>query len=164
MDFDLDTARAVLDASIDFTVGLEEEYALLDPAQLGLTARFEQLRDAAAADPPLAESISGELISSEIEIRSGRGEDLAAARSAQRDVRRRLFALAAAHDVELGSTGTHPWSDYRDQQTIQTDHYRRVENGLRYVAWRNNTFSMHVHVGIRGADRAVAICDRLRPV
>ncbi|MFN8133506.1 MAG: glutamate-cysteine ligase family protein, partial [Solirubrobacteraceae bacterium] len=39
-----------------------------------------------------------------------------------------------------------------------------VEDGLKYVAWRNNTFSLHVHVGIRDADRAIAVCDRLRPV
>jgi glutamate---cysteine ligase / carboxylate-amine ligase len=164
VDFDLDTARAALDASTDFTVGLEEEFAVLDPAGLGLVGRFEQLRDAAAGDPRLAEAIAGELISSEIEIRSGRGEDLAMARSAQHELRRRLFALAAAQDVALGATGTHPWSDYRQQHIIQTDHYRRVEDGLKYVAWRNNTFSLHVHVGIRGADRAVRICDRLRPV
>jgi glutamate---cysteine ligase / carboxylate-amine ligase len=49
-------------------------------------------------------------------------------------------------------------------QIIQTEHYRRVEDGLKYVAWRNNTFSLHVHVGVRGAERAVLICDRLRPV
>ena len=112
----------------------------------------------------LAESIAGELIPSEIEIRSGRGEDLAAAMAAQRDRRRRLFALAAEHGVALGATGTHPWSDYREQKIIETEHYRRVEDGLKYVAWRNNTFSLHVHVGIRGADRAVLVCDRLRPV
>src|SRR6202035_3821124 len=106
----------------------------------------------------------GELISSEIEIRSGRGEDLGAARSAQRELRRRLFAVAGAHDVELGATGTHPWSDYRRQQVIDTDHYHRVEDGLKYVAWRNNTFSLHVHVGVRDIDRAVRACDRLRPV
>ncbi|HEY5429016.1 MAG TPA: YbdK family carboxylate-amine ligase [Solirubrobacteraceae bacterium] len=164
MELDLDTARAALDASTDFTVGLEEEFALLDPAGLGMVGRFEQLRDAAADDPSLAESIAGELISSEIEIRSGRGEDLAMARAAQRELRRRLFALAAAQDLELGATGTHPWSDYRQQQIIQTEHYRRVEEGLKYVAWRNNTFSLHVHVGVRGADRAVQVCDRLRPV
>jgi carboxylate-amine ligase len=160
---DPDSARAAFDTSTDFTVGLEEEFALLDDG-LGLTSRFEQLRDAASADPVLAESISGELISSEIEIRSGRGEDLAAATLAQRDRRRRLFALAASHGVALGATGTHPWSDYRDQRIIDTEHYRRVEEGLKYVAWRNNTFSLHVHVGIRGADRAVLVCDRLRPV
>jgi carboxylate-amine ligase len=161
---DLDTAHAAFEASADFTVGLEEEFALLDGADLGLVPRFQELRDAAAADPLLAESISGELISSEIEIRSGRGEDLAAATTAQRERRKRLFALAAEQGIALGATGTHPWSDYREQQIIDTEHYRRVEQGLKYVAWRNNTFSLHVHVGIRGADRAVLVCDRLRGV
>ncbi len=121
------------------------------------------------ATPPrrmrsLAEAIAGELISSEIEIRSGRGENYAAALALQQEVRRRLFALAAAHNVMLGATGTHPWADYREQRIIDTDHYHRVEEGLKYVAWRNNTFSAHVHVGMRGADRAVRVCDRLRPV
>jgi carboxylate-amine ligase len=163
MDFDLDTARAAFEQSTDFTVGLEEEFAVLDPATLELVPRFEELRDAAVRDPVLADSIAGELISSEIEIRSGKGEDLAAATIAQRDRRRRLFALADTRGIALGSTGTHPWSDYRQQRIIETEHYRRVEQGLKYVAWRNNTFSLHVHVGIRGADRAVLVCDHLRP-
>ena len=164
MDLDLNTARATFDAATDFTVGLEEEFAVLDPVSRELVPRFEQLRDAAASDRRLAESISGELIASEIEIRSGRGEDLAAAHASQQDLRQRLFALAADQGLELGSTGTHPFSDYRKQQIIQTEHYRRVEEGLKYVAWRNNTFSLHVHVGVRGVDRAVLVCDRLRPV
>ena len=161
---DLESAYAAFEESTDFTVGLEEEFALLQPSSLALVARFEELRDAAQADPVLAESIAGELISSEIEIRSGRAGDLTSAFAAQRDRRRRLFALAAEHGVALGATGTHPWSDYREQKIIDTEHYRRVEDGLKYVAWRNNTFSLHVHVGVRGADRAVLVCDRLRPV
>jgi glutamate---cysteine ligase / carboxylate-amine ligase len=164
VDIDLDSARAAFEASTDFTVGLEEEFALLDHRELGLVPRFDELKQAAAADPVLAQSIAGELICSEIEIRSGRGDDLAAAMVAQRDRRRRLFALAAEHGVALGATGTHPWSDYREQQIIDTEHYNRVEDGLKYVAWRNNTFSLHVHVGVRGPDRAVLVCDRLRPV
>jgi glutamate---cysteine ligase / carboxylate-amine ligase len=164
VDLDLDTVRAAFDGSTDFSVGLEEEFALLDPSALGLVPRFEELRAGADVDAVLAESVAGELISSEIEIRSGRGEDLAAARAAQVQRRRRLFALAAERGVALGATGTHPWSDYRDQQVIDTEHYHRVEDGLKYVAWRNNTFSLHIHVGVRGADRAVLVCDRLRPV
>jgi glutamate---cysteine ligase / carboxylate-amine ligase len=164
LSLDLEMARAAFDGSTDFTVGLEEEFALLDPAGLGLVQRFEHVRDAAQSDPVLAESIAGELISSEIEIRSGRAPDLAAAIAAQRDRRRHLFALAAECDVALGATGTHPWSDYREQRIIDTEHYRRVEEGLKYVAWRNNSFSLHVHVGVRGADRAVVVCDRLRPI
>jgi len=161
---DTKSAYAAFEESADFTVGLEEEFALLQPSSLALVARFEELRDAALADPVLAESIAGELISSEIEIRSGRCADLAAAFAAQRERRRRLFALAANLGIALGATGTHPWSDYREQKIIDTEHYRRVEQGLKYVAWRNNTFSMHLHVGVRGADRAVLVCDRLRPV
>ena len=164
MQLDVDIARAAFTESTDFTVGLEEEFALLDPEKLDLVPRFEELNDAAATDPVLAASIAGELISSEIEIRSGRGEDLASAVAAQRDRRRRLFALAAERRVALGATGTHPWADYREQRVIDTEHYHRGERDLRYVAWRNNSFSLHVHVGIRGADRAVAVCDRLRPV
>jgi carboxylate-amine ligase len=161
---DLESAYAAFEESTDFTVGLEEEFAVLDPDSLEMVPRFEDLRDAGQADPVLAESIAGELISSEIEIRSGRAVDLGAAFAAQRERRRRLFALAASQGLALGATGTHPWSDYREQQIIDTEHYRRVEDGLKYVAWRNNTFSLHVHVGVRGADRAVLVCDRLRPV
>jgi glutamate---cysteine ligase / carboxylate-amine ligase len=161
---ELDTAYSAFEEGTDFTVGLEEEFALVDPLELGLVQRFEELRAAAAEDPVLANSTAGELISSEIEIRSGRGENLAASMAAQRERRRRLFALAAERGVLLAATGTHPWSDYREQHIIETEHYQRVEQGLRYVAWRNNTFSLHVHVGIRGADRAVQVCDRLRPI
>jgi carboxylate-amine ligase len=161
---DLAAARETFEASKDLTVGIEEEWALLDPVTLELIPRFEQLRDAGARDPVLADAIAGELISSEIEIRSGRGEDIADARAKQQEARRRLFALAEGHGVRLGSTGTHPLSDYREQHIIDTEHYHRVEEGLKYVAWRNNTFALQVHVGVQGAERAVLVCDRLRPV
>jgi len=161
---DLAIARETFEGSADFTVGIEEEFALVDPQTLLLVPRFELLRDAAASDPVLAASIAGELISSEIEIRSGAGSDVEDARSRQAGARRRLFALAREHGVALGATGTHALSDYREQQVIDTDHYHRVEDGLKYVAWRNNTFSVHVHVGVRGSDRAVRVCDRLRPI
>ena len=64
--------------------------------------------------------------------------------------------------IELGATGTHPWSRWQDQRIIDTPHYRRNDELLRYVVWRNNSFGIHVHVGIRGADRAVRVCDGLR--
>jgi carboxylate-amine ligase len=161
---DLPAARETFEASADFTVGIEEEFALVDPDTLQLVPRFAELRDAAADDPLLSVAIAGELISSEIEIRSGAGSDIDDARARQSEARRRLFGLAREHSILLGATGTHPLSDYRDQHIIDTEHYRRVEDGLKYVAWRNNTFSVHVHVGVRGADRAVRVCDRLRPI
>jgi glutamate---cysteine ligase / carboxylate-amine ligase len=159
---DAASIREVFEASEDFTVGLEEEFAILDPETLSLEQRFEELFRAAMADDVLVDSVAGELISSEIEIRSGRGQTLADALHAQREARLRLFRLAADQGVLLAANGTHPWSPWQEQRIIDTDHYRRVEEGLKYVAWRNNTFSLHVHVGIRGADRALAVCDRMR--
>jgi carboxylate-amine ligase len=161
---DMARAREVFDASQDFTVGIEEEFAILDPETLALTQRFEELFELAQAEPVLATAVAGELISSEIEIRSGRGVTFADALASQSDARAALFALAAERHLELGATGTHPWSPWQEQRIIDTEHYRRVEEGLGYVARRNNTFGIHVHIGVRGADRAIAVCDRLRVV
>jgi carboxylate-amine ligase len=161
---DMVRAREVFEASQDFTVGIEEEFQILDPRTLSLEHRFEELSDAAQGDEVLAEAVAGELIESEIEIRSGRGETFAEASGRQREARLRLFRLAEAHGLSLGATGSHPWSTWQEQRIIDTEHYRRVEEGLQYVARRNNTFSLHVHVGIRGADRVIAVCDRLRPI
>jgi carboxylate-amine ligase len=164
MTVDLDRAEEIFATSRDHTVGIEEEFSILDPQTLELVPRFEELRDACAFDPVLVEAVAGELISSEIEIISGAGADLHDAIARQRDRRARLFALIDARGAALGATGTHPWADYREQPIIDTEHYHRVADGLRYVAWRNNTFSLHVHVGVNGIDRAVKVCDRLRPV
>jgi glutamate---cysteine ligase / carboxylate-amine ligase len=161
---DMPRVREVFEASTDFTVGIEEEFGILDPATRSLVHRFEEFYSAAQDDPVLSESVAGELIKSEIEIRSGRGENLGDAVARQREARARLFRLAADRGALLAATGTHPWSPWQEQQVIDTEHYHRVEEGLQYVAWRNNTFSLHVHMGVRGAERAVWVCDRLRPV
>jgi glutamate---cysteine ligase / carboxylate-amine ligase len=161
---DLDRAAQIFAEATDLSIGIEEEFSILDPDTHDLAPRFEELKAAAHADEILRDAVAGELISSEIEIISGVGLDLHDAISRQREHRRRLFALAEAHGASLGATGTHPWADYREQPIIDTEHYRRVEEGLKYVAWRNNTFSLHVHVGVRDIERAVRACDRLRPV
>jgi glutamate---cysteine ligase / carboxylate-amine ligase len=161
---DLDRAEERFAVADDLTVGLEEEFSILDPETLELVPRYEELRAAADADPGLRDAVAGELISSEIEVISGPGANMQDAIARQRERRGRLFALVARHEAMLGSTGTHPWADYRHQPIIDTEHYHRVEEGLKYVAWRNNTFSLHVHVGVRDIDRAVKVCDRLRPV
>lgn len=158
----MDAVREVFDASTDFTIGLEEEFAIVDPTTLELVDRYPELYAAAQDDPVLADSAAGELIASEIEIRSGRSESMTEANAKQAERRRHLFALAADHGVSLASTGTHPWADYLDQEIIDTPHYQRLKKDLGWVARRNNTWSLHVHVGIRGADRAVAVSDRLR--
>ncbi|HEU4980370.1 MAG TPA: YbdK family carboxylate-amine ligase [Solirubrobacterales bacterium] len=159
---DLEAVRETFEESTDFTIGIEEEFAILDPAILDLEHRFEEIHDACLRDDLLAPAVKGELIDTEIEIRSGRGETFAAAADRQRARRERLFGIADEMGLALAAMGTHPWANYLDQHIINTEHYRRLERELRWVAQRNNTWSLHVHVGVRGADRAVAVSDRMR--
>jgi carboxylate-amine ligase len=162
LSLDLDLARERFESSTDFTIGLEEEFAILDPATLELEHRFDELYAACQKDDLLADSAAGELIASEIEIRSGRSETFDEAMSAQRECRTRLFAIADEMGLALGAMGTHPWANYLDQRIIDTPHYNRLREELGWVAQRNNTWSMHVHMGVRGADRAIAVCDWMR--
>ncbi len=154
-------ARDQFEAGTDFTVAVEEEFALLDPATLDLVNRFEDVQ-AAAVGTALEPDLVGELIASEAEVRTGRCESFAEVPARMAERRAQLIALVEPLGMTLGATGTHPWADWKDQRIIDTPHYRRNDELLRYVVWRNNTFGLHVHVGIRGADRAIAVCNGLR--
>ena len=162
MTLDLEGARERFEESTDFTIGLEEEFAILDPRTLELVHRYEDVKAACDEDEVLADSAAGELIASEVEIRSGRAESFAEAVALQAERRARLFELVDSMGLALGAMGTHPWASYLDQTIIDTPHYSRLRQELGYVAQRNNTWSLHVHVGVRGADRAIAVCDRVR--
>jgi glutamate---cysteine ligase / carboxylate-amine ligase len=117
---------------------------------------------AAAQGTALEPNLVGELIASEVEIKTGRCESFAEVPTVMENRRAQLHALTDGLGIALGATGTHPWADWKEQRIIDTPHYRRNDELLRYVVWRNNTFGLHVHVGIRGADRAVAVMNGLR--
>ena len=157
----LDAARQHFADATDFTIGIEEEFQILNRDTLAMTNRFEEFRDACEAGPLLG-NVAGELIASEIEVKTGRGETFDEAARMIIDRRVQLAIEAEKLGVLIGATGTHPTSPWSDQRIIDTPHYRIVEGTLRYIAWRNNTFGMHVHVGIRGADRAMAVANAMR--
>jgi carboxylate-amine ligase len=154
-------AREQFESAQDFTVAVEEEFAILDPETLGLTNRFEELQTAAKGTA-LEQHLVGELIASEVEVRTGRCDDFEEASGRIGERRTQLYELADSLGVALAATGTHPWSQWQDQRIIDTPHYRRNDEILRYVVWRNNSFGLHVHVAINGPDRAIAVCNGLR--
>jgi carboxylate-amine ligase len=160
-DEQLRVAREQFESATDLTLAVEEEFAVLDPQTLSLANRFEELQ-AAAKGTPLEDHLVGELIASEVEVRTGRCDTFVEAAEEMGERRRQLFGLADPLGVALGATGTHPWSSWKDQRIIDTPHYRRNDEILRYVVWRNNSFGMHVHVAIRGPDRVIAVCNALR--
>jgi len=154
-------SRAGFDSVPDFTVSVEEEFGLLEPGTLELVNRFEELRDAAQGTE-LGPHLVGELIASEVEVRTGRCDSFAEAAVLLGERRDQLRALAEPLGIGLAATGTHPWSPWQEQRIIDTPHYRRNDEILRYVVWRNNSFGLHVHVGVNGADRAIRVCSALR--
>jgi carboxylate-amine ligase len=154
-------ARAQFESAADFTVAVEEEFAILDPESLDLTSRFEDVQ-AASRGTALQEHLVGELIASEVEVRTGRQETFADVPTAMAERRAQLRALVEPMGLLLGATGTHPWADWKEQRIIDTPHYRRNDEILRYVVWRNNTFGLHVHVAVNGADRAIATVAGVR--
>jgi carboxylate-amine ligase len=162
-DEQISFAREAFDDGQDFTIAVEEEFALLDPETLELTSRFEELK-AGAAGTELDEHLVGELIASEIEVKTGRCANFGEVAERMVERRAQLGELADRFGVGLASTGTHPWSRWQDQRIIDTPHYRLVEEHLRYLAWRNNTWGMHLHVGVHGADRAVRLANALRAI
>jgi carboxylate-amine ligase len=157
----IQTAREAFESADDFTVAVEEEFAILDPETLSLTNRFEELQ-AVAQGTELEPHLVGELIASEVEVRTGRCDGFAEAATRMGERRDQLLGLADQLGVLLGATGTHPWSPWHEQRIIDTPHYRRNDEILRWVVWRNNSFGLHVHVAVNGADRAVRVCDHMR--
>jgi glutamate---cysteine ligase / carboxylate-amine ligase len=154
-------SRAAFEEVPDFTLAVEEEFALLDPATLGLIDRFEEVQ-AAAQGTDVEPHLVGELIASEVEVRTGRCDTFADAMERIGERRQQLRALTDALGIGLSAVGAHPWSPWQEQRIIDTPHYRRNDELLRYVVWRNNTFGLHVHVGVNGPDRAIRVCSALR--
>ena len=154
-------SREQFESATDFTIAVEEEFAILDPESLDLTNRFEDVQ-AASRGTSLEEHLVGELIASEVEIRTGRQTTFSDIPAVMAERRAELRAVVEPMGLLLGATGTHPWADWKKQRIIDTPHYRRNDELLRYVVWRNNTFGLHVHVAINGPDRAIAVVAAMR--
>ncbi len=150
----------MFDGATDLSVGIEEEFQLLDPDSLELVHRFEELQEASRAE--LGSFVRGELIASEIEVCTQQNPDMASAEADLAQKRAGLFNAAAGLGITLGASGTHPFADWRDQRILDTPHYRIVEERLRYCAWRNTTFGTHTHVGVKGHERVIAVYNSMR--
>src|SRR4051812_5094082 len=112
-DEQLAFARDAFESGVDFTVAVEEEFAILEPETLGLIDRFEDLQ-AASRGTEVEDHLVGELIASEVEVRTGRCVDFGEAAAKMVERRAQLHALAREQGVLLGATGAHPWSRWQD--------------------------------------------------
>jgi carboxylate-amine ligase len=139
------------------TLGAEEELWLADPKTLKLAGGAQKIL---AAEPE--DRFSGELIDCEIETNTGVHPEPGGVAGDIVSRRRVLLGHAERLGRVLGTSGTHPIGDWREQEIIDKPHYQRLKRKLGWLIRRNNTFALHVHYAVRGREKAIYFFDRLR--
>ena len=139
------------------TLGAEEELWLADPVTLKLADGAQEIL---AGEP--SDLFSGELIDCEIESNTGVHDEPSGVAGDLVLRRRVLLGHAQRLGRLLGTSGTHPIGDWREQEIIDKPHYQRLKRKLGWLIRRNNTFSLHVHYAINGREKAVYLFNRLR--
>jgi carboxylate-amine ligase len=147
-------------ATSPYTIGIEEEYMLLDPATLDLVQRADSML-AAERDIDLGVHLSPELFQSLLEVHTPVCANTAQAEQELRRLRAHVCELAARLDLRVGSAGTHPFSLFERQRITPRDRYSKLVAELQYIARRELIFGLHVHVAVDGADKAVAVMGAL---
>ena len=145
----------------DFTIGIEEEYLLVDPDTGGLRAMPKVMLDDLHA--ALGDRISREFLDCQVEVGTGVCATVAAARDDLAHLRRTVRRIAGAHGLAPIAASCHPWEEWADQDRTDKPRYAQLDDDLGAVARRMLIGGMHVHVGIADRDTRIAVMKRLTP-
>jgi carboxylate-amine ligase len=145
---------------LSFPIGVEEEYQLCDPETGDLTPAVEALLG--AADPELRARLGYELLHTVLEGNIEKSADVTAAMARVRALRCDVLEVAAPLGVAIGIGGVHPFARWQDQDFVDTPAYQWVGRQLRYLARRNLSFGMHVHVEVADPEARVYVANQLR--
>jgi carboxylate-amine ligase len=140
------------------TVGVEEEYMILDGETLELTSRIKQVQEA-VADEPWGGRVMQELTESCVEVATDVCPTVDDAYRDLSQIRSGLWRRLEPLGLQFGSAGTHPYSKSEDQRISSHDRYRELVDQLQYLARREIVFGMHIHVAIPDADTAIQVME-----
>jgi glutamate---cysteine ligase / carboxylate-amine ligase len=141
-----------------YTLGVEEEYMLLDGETFDLVQHIETVLSAVAGHE-LEERISAELMQSVLEITTPVCRSPAEVEEKLTELRTYVTGVAAANGFRVGSAGTHPFSLFERQRITARDRYHHLVDQMQYVARRELIFGMHVHVAVDGAEKAIQVVN-----
>jgi carboxylate-amine ligase len=147
-------------SSAPYTVGVEEEYMLLDPETWDLVQHVDSVL-AAVAEGDFRARIYPELMQSVIEITTPVCVSAAEIDEQLRRLRRYVSQVAAAEGCRFASAGTHPFSLFERQRITAKDRYRNLVDQLQYIARRELIFGMHVHVAVDDPEKAIQVSNGL---
>ena len=143
-----------------YTLGVEEEYMLLDAGTLDLVQHIDTVL-AAVSGSDLEDAIHPELMQSVVEISTPICRTVADAERELRRLRSSVGAVAQEKGLRVGSAGTHPFSLFERQRITARDRYRALVDQLQYVARRELIFGMHVHVAVDDPEKAIRVLNGL---
>jgi glutamate---cysteine ligase / carboxylate-amine ligase len=143
-----------------YTLGVEEEYMLLDGETLDLVQHVETVLEATAGHE-LEPRINPELMQSVLEIATPVCRTAADVDAELRKLRAYVTGLAHASGMRVGSAGTHPFSLFERQRITARDRYRHLVDQLQYVARRELIFGLHIHVAVDDCEKAIQIVNGL---
>jgi carboxylate-amine ligase len=149
-------------SSEPYTLGVEEEYMLLDPQTLDLVQRADTILDA-DHEGEFAARTACEIFQSEIEGQTPICATVSDAAVELQRLRRHLEEVVEEHGLVLGSAGTHPFAHYEDQLVTDRERYRGIVEQVQYPARRELIFGLHVHVGVPDPQTAIQVLRLLRP-
>src|SRR5881296_627409 len=143
-----------------FTLGIEEEFAIIDPDTRELRSHIHEILEGGKVT--LKEQIKPEMHQSVVELGTEICDSIKHARTHVIDLRSKLAELAGKAGLKIASVGTHPFSHWRDQLITQGERYREIVKDMQQLARANLIFVLHVHVGIPDRDVAIHVMNQAR--
>jgi carboxylate-amine ligase len=143
-----------------YTLGVEEEYMLLDTKTFDLVQHIDTFL-AAVAGHELEAQMKAELMQSVLEIATPVCKSPAEVDRELRKLRDYVTSVAAEKSLRVGSAGTHPFSLFEAQRITARDRYRSLVDQMQYVARRELIFGLHIHVAVDDPEKAIQVVNGL---
>jgi glutamate---cysteine ligase / carboxylate-amine ligase len=137
------------------TLGVEEEYQIIDPETRKLTSFVQQMLEDGKI--VLGDQVTGEFMQSQIEVGSHICRNVAEAREEVVRLRHSVHDLAKEHGRLIAAASTHPFSRWDEQRINEGDRYKDLETDMQYVGRRLLIFGMHVHIGFGKSPEALEL-------
>ncbi len=154
------TPAGLLDGQ--FTLGVEEEFQIVHAETRELRSYVSQLLEEGKKHAILRERVRPEMHQSVVETGTGICRDIKQARDEITELRQSLVSLAKKDNLRIVAAGTHPFSDWKKQEITDGERYKVIVEDLQDVARANLIFGLHVHVGIKDRDVAMALANQVR--
>ena len=143
----------------ELTLGIEEEYQIIDPDSRELTSYISEFLEKGRM--VFRDQVKPEFLQSQIEIGSSVCRNIDEARREVTRLRRMVYEIGEKSNHKIVAAGTHPFSRWQEQDITDKDRYKSLVADLQYIARRMLIFGMHVHVGIPNRELRIDIMNQV---